>query len=399
MKLKNDRLEIAIIFSVFLHFVLIGLLLIGSFFTKMIQYSSGGSGGDQDSFEAVMVDTGQVAEEYNRLVAPVTKNLPDKFDEEQPKEATSEIVESEQVAKVDDLEASKIAEKEKKQQLEQQREEQKKIQQKQQKKQEVAKQQEETRKKLAEQARLKAEAEAKRLEALAKQAEEDRKAKAKAKAEQEAKVKAEKEAKAKAEQEAKAKAEKEAKAKAEQEAKVKAEKEAKAKAEQEAKAKAEKEAKAKAEKEAKAKAEKEAKAKAEQEAKAKAEKEAKARDAARAQQLLDGTLGQGSNRNQSGSKGSGGTTGVGQGSALGNRYLDQISRLLRSKFRNANGQSCYVRIFIERNGVIRNYQVIKGPADVCDAATRAIVATGKVPPAPSDAIYQQYSSPTIEFRP
>lgn len=63
MKSQQDRLELAVIVSILLHILLIGLLLLGSLFTKTELAAAGGSGGDSDSFEAVMVDTGQVAAE------------------------------------------------------------------------------------------------------------------------------------------------------------------------------------------------------------------------------------------------------------------------------------------------------------------------------------------------
>ena len=69
MKVNNDRLELAIIVSIILHLLLIGLLVLGSLFTNMIQPAAGGSGGDADTLDAVMVDTGQVAAEYGQIVA------------------------------------------------------------------------------------------------------------------------------------------------------------------------------------------------------------------------------------------------------------------------------------------------------------------------------------------
>ncbi|MDG6266682.1 cell envelope integrity protein TolA, partial [Glaesserella parasuis] len=199
------------------------------------------------------------------------------------------------------------------------------------------------------------------------------------------------------------------KEKAEQEAKLKAEKEAKEKAEQEAKLKAEKEAKEKAEKEAKAKAEKEAKAKAAAEAKAKAEAAAKAEKAKNNKVLDDflsggevgGGTSNGGNKNSAGSQGSGGTKGLGQGANVdGNAYGQRIKKLIQSKYRvdpSFAGKQCDVKIFLERDGTITNYQVVSGDKAVCDAAVSAIVATRKVPPAPSDAVYQQYRSPTLDF--
>lgn len=400
MKSQNDRLELAVIISILLHLLLIGLLLIGSLFTNMIQPAAGGSGGDSDSIEAVMVDTGQVAAEYGRLQAPKQGVKPKVEKQEEPQR---EIVEDkptpEEIAEQQEREkALALAEQKKQEEIERLKEEQRKqemAKQEQLKQEQLKKEQEATRLKAAEAAKLKAEAEAKRLEAAAKQAEEERKAK-----------EAEKQQKLKAELEAKAKAEKEAKERAEKEAKEKAEKEAiaKEKAEKEAKAKAE--AKEKAEKEAKLKAEKEAKAKAEKEAKAKAAAEAKAKEAARAQQLLDGgDIGGGSsaggNKNTSGSQGIGNAKSVGDGMGTEDRgYENLIKKKLARFYRveeSFRGRECRVKLFLERDGRITNYQVVSGPEDICRAAVSAVVSAKDVPRAPSDETYSKYKSPIIRF--
>lgn len=85
MKIKNNRLELAILVSILLHFLLIGLLLLGSLFTK-IEPSSGGNGGDSETIDAVMVDTGQVAAEYDRLKAEKQAIEPDEPAKEEQKE-------------------------------------------------------------------------------------------------------------------------------------------------------------------------------------------------------------------------------------------------------------------------------------------------------------------------
>lgn len=375
MRTQKERLELAVITSILLHLLLIGLFLLGSLFTNMIQPAAGGSGGDTDSIEAVMVDTGQVAAEYGRI----QQQKPVKEEKtEPPKEEPKETAADEQ-QKVIQLEGEK--EEQRKKEL---------AKQEQLKQEQIKKQQEEeaTRKKAAEAARLKAEAEAKRLEAAAKQAEEERKLK---------EAEAQKQQKQKAEQEAKEKAMKE---QAEKAAKEKAEKEkaAKEKAEKEAKEKAEKEAKAKAEKAAKEKAEKEAKAKAEREAKAKA-------DAARAQQLLDGDFdggsSQGSNQNRSGSQGTGNAKSVGDGFGNEDRgYENLIKKKIARTYRvdpSFQGRECRVKLFIERDGRISNHQVLSGPEDICRAASSAIVSAQTVPPAPSDQLYSKYKSPVLRF--
>ncbi|EQA04199.1 cell envelope integrity protein TolA [Glaesserella parasuis] len=397
MKYQNDRLELAIIVSVLLHLLLIGSLILGSFFTNTHLASAGGSGGDSESLEAVMVDTGQVAAEYGRLKAEKQGQA-----KVEPKEEPKEEVKEEVEDKPTPEEIAEQQEREKAIQLAQQKQQEEKrqqelarqeaLKQEQIKQERLKKQQEEaTQRKLAEAARLKAEAEAKRLEALAKQAEEERKIK---EAEQQKRLEEQKKLKAEQQAQAKAQAEKEAKEKAEQEAKLKAEKEAKEKAE--------KEAKAKAEKEAKAKAAAEAKAKAEAAAKAEKAKNNKVLDDFLSGGEVGGGTSNGGNKNSAGSQGcSGGTKGLGQGANVdGNAYGQRIKKLIQSKYRvdpSFAGKQCDVKIFLERDGTITNYQVVSGDKAVCDAAVSAIVATRKVPPAPSDAVYQQYRSPTLDF--
>ncbi|MDO4698668.1 MAG: cell envelope integrity protein TolA, partial [Pasteurellaceae bacterium] len=153
------------------------------------------------------------------------------------------------------------------------------------------------------------------------------------------------------------------------------------------------------EQEAKAKAEREAKLKAEQEAKAKAKRkaaqdaEAKAEQAIRQKALDDFFSG--------GNVAYDGKVGQGQGHyAEGDAYGQRIKRLIQSKYRvdpSFTGKACEVRIILSRDGTITNYQVLKGDKIVCDAAVSAIVATRKVPPAPSDAVYQRYKSPILDF--
>lgn len=408
MKTTKNRLELAIIVSIALHFVLLGLLLLGSFFTDMIKPSAGGSGGDSEAIDAVMVDTAQVAQAYKQLQVekqveqqtpptPIVKDnsessIADKQREEEKRKAEQEKLEQERLKAL----AQQEQQKELKRQQELAKQEQLKKQQ----------EAEALRKKEAEAARLKAEAEAKRLEAAAKQAEEERKAKLaeqkrleQKKAEQLAKAQAEKEAKEQAEKSAKLKADQEAKLKAEKEAKLKAEKEAKLKAEKEAKLKAEKEAKLKAEKEAKLKAEKEAKAKAEAEAKAKAEQNKKNQKAL--DDFLSGNLSNGGNRNAAGSQGNGNAKSVGDGFGTEDRGYENLIKKKLARFYRVDesfrGRECRVKLFLERDGRISNYQVISGPDDICRAAVSAVVSAKTVPPAPSDPLYNKYKSPIMRF--
>lgn len=396
MKVNNDRLELAIIVSIILHLLLIGLLVLGSLFTNMIQPAAGGSGGDADTLDAVMVDTGQVAAEYGQIVA---QKQSEKIAKTEPKEQVvkddlpknaAEDVEKEKALVI--AQQQKLEEQKRKQEEQQRQQEELKRQQEIAKQELLKKQEEETRKKAAEAARLKAEAEAKRLEAAAKQAEEERKAKEAEKQKQleeqkrfaaEAKVKAEREAKEKAEQEAKAQAQREAKEKAEREAKLKAEKEAKAKAEKEAKAKAAAEAKAAAD----------AKAKADQQA-----KNNKALDDFLSGGDVGGGSSKGGNQNATGSQGSGGTKGLGQGTANGNLYAAQVRAVLKPKFNypNIGNKACRIRVNIAMDGTVIKYEKISGDDDVCASALSALARTPKLPK-PADNVYDLVKVSIIKF--
>lgn len=93
MKAQNDRLSIAVIASIFLHLLLIGLFLLGSLLTKTALQSAGGSGGETESFEAVMVDTGQVAAEYGKIKAKSEEKSTHKPQEQSKGEAESKLEE------------------------------------------------------------------------------------------------------------------------------------------------------------------------------------------------------------------------------------------------------------------------------------------------------------------
>ncbi|TCP13979.1 cell division and transport-associated protein TolA [Bisgaardia hudsonensis] len=354
----------------------------------------GGGEGNGDVIGAVMVDTGNAAQEWGRIqqAKKVNNTNTQKIE---PLETRKEIIEETE----NKLEQTKVeqdaklqAEKEAKFKAEQEAK---------------LKAEKEAKLKAEQEAKLKAEKEAKL------KAEQEAKLKAekeaKLKAEQEAKLKAEKEAKLKAEQEAKLKAEKEAKLKVEQEAKLKAEKEAKLKVEQEAKLKAEKEAKLKAEQEAKLKAKKEAKLKAEKEVQLKAEKEAKVKSAQR--NALDdfingGDIGGGSasiggNQSKQGASGTGAALGVGDGGKEGDRYGALIKKQIQRRFLKEPGfinKVCIVEVELARNGAITDFRRLSGPDDICTAALSAVSRTKRVPSAPNEDIYRKYQKFSLEFK-
>lgn len=371
----------AFVISIVMHLVLFGLLIVSSFY-HTVEIMGGGEG-DGDAMGAVMVDTGSAAQEWGRIQQQ-KKGQADKQKRPEP------VVEE----KLPQPNQEEI-----KRQQEVQRQEELKRQQEQQRQQEIKKQQEQARqealekqkqaeeakaKQAAEAAKLKADAEAKRLAAAAKQAEEEAKAKAAELAAQKAK------------QEAEAKAKAEAAAKAKAEAKEKAEADAKAKAAADAKAKADAEAKAAAE--AKAKAAADAKAKADA-AKRKAD-QASLDDFLNGGDIGGGSASKGGNANKGGTQGSGAALGSGDGGKVGDQYAGVIKKEIQRRFLkdpSFAGKVCRIKIQLSRDGTILGYQKISGPDDICTAALSAVARTKKVPAAPSDAIYEKYKSPIIDF--
>ena len=351
----------AFVISIVMHLVLFGLLIVSSFY-HTVEIMGGGEG-DGDAMGAVMVDTGSAAQEWGRIQQQKKgqadkQKRPEPVVEEKPPQPNQEEI---------------------KRQQEVQRQEELKRQQEQQRQQEIKKQQEQARqealekqkqaeeakaKQAAEAAKLKADAEAKRLAAAAKQAEEEAKAKAAELAAQ------------------------------------------KAKQEAEAKAKAEAAAKAKAEAKAEAKAAAEAKAKAAADAKAKADAAKRKTDQASLDDFLNGgdigggSASKGGNANKGGTQGSGAALGSGDGGKVGDQYAGVIKKEIQRRFLkdpSFAGKVCRIKIQLSRDGTILGYQKISGPDDICTAALSAVARTKKVPAAPSDAIYEKYKSPIIDF--
>ncbi|AKO31636.1 cell envelope integrity protein TolA [[Haemophilus] ducreyi] len=343
---------------------MIGLFLLGSFFTNTVLESAGGNDGNGQEFEAVMVNTEQIANQYNQPEKNNKSNLPPKKVNEQakpkeevkPKEEKTSSDIAEQPTQEKQLINAK--EKQKVKELHQQTEAHK---------QEILKQEqlkkaqaiEATRKKQAEMARLKADAEAKNLQAMAKAAQEDKAQK-----------------------------------------KLEAQNKAKLQAEQKMKEKAEKEAKLKAEKEAKKKADVEAKLKAEQDAKQKADAE-KARNDKALNDFMNGRDVGNSQSHSDGLQGNGNSKSVGEGKNIADvGYAQLIKKKLARTYRvdpSFSGRECQVKIFIDSNGYIVNHQVLSGPEDICRAAVSAITSAKNVPRAPNEEIYNKYKSPIIKF--
>ena len=156
-----------------------------------------------------------------------------------------------------------------------------------------------------------------------------------------------------------------------------------------------------------AKAEADAKTKAAADAKAKAAAEKAAQQSALDDFMNSGTIGGGSaksggNQNLGGTTGSGaGTVSGADGGRVGDEYAGLIKRAINRNFIGDRaallGKTCNIRISLARDGTILDFQKVSGSDDICGPALRAVAATKKVPPAPSDAVYNKYKNPLIAF--
>ncbi|EPE67746.1 cell envelope integrity protein TolA, partial [Pasteurella multocida] len=114
-----------------------------------------------------------------------------------------------------------------------------------------------------------------------------------------------------------------------------------------------------------------------------------------------GSATRGSNTDRQGSQGSGAALGAGDGGKTGDQYAGVIKREIQRRFLKepsfAN-KVCVVEVEFLRDGTIANYRRVSGPDDICQAAVSAVARTKKVPPAPTDDIYQRYKKSPIEFK-
>ena len=104
--------------------------------------------------------------------------------------------------------------------------------------------------------------------------------------------------------------------------------------------------------------------------------------------------------NKGGTQGSGAALGSGDGGKVGDQYAGVIKKEIQRRFLkdpSFAGKVCRIKIQLSRDGTILGYQKISGPDDICTAALSAVARTKKVPVAPSDAIYEKYKSPIIDF--
>ena len=113
-----------------------------------------------------------------------------------------------------------------------------------------------------------------------------------------------------------------------------------------------------------------------------------------------GSASKGGNANKGGTQGSGAGLGAGDGGKVGDQYAGVIKREIQRRFLkdpSFAGKVCSIKIQLGRDGTILGYQRVSGPDDICTAALSAVARTKKVPAAPSDAIYEKYKAPTIDF--
>ena len=92
--------------------------------------------------------------------------------------------------------------------------------------------------------------------------------------------------------------------------------------------------------------------------------------------------------------------GAGDGGKVGDQYAGVIKKEIQRRFLkdpSFAGKVCRIRIQLDRDGTISGYQKVSGPDDICTAALSAVARTKKVPAAPSDAVYNKYKSPIIDF--
>lgn len=82
-----------------------------------------------------------------------------------------------------------------------------------------------------------------------------------------------------------------------------------------------------------------------------------------------------------------------------NHYATQVHDAITDKMpiANFNGMRCTVRMQLARDGMVLNVQSEGGDAILCDAALKA-VQVAKIPPAPSDEVYQVFKNTPLDFR-
>lgn len=344
---QNHKLKLAVIVSVILHLVLIALLIWGS---STQNADIGGSGASGTVIDAVMVDPGAVAQQYQRQEQQQTEAKRAQQQYKKRAEKQAEELQQKQAAerqRLKDLEKERLQAQENAKQAAEEQQKQ------------FAEQQEK-----AAAAIEKAQTEQRRAEAEAAQAkaEADKMLKAAAAAREKAVAEAKKAAAAAAKKQAEAK-------KAENEAKQKAAAEAK-------------------------------KVAVAAEAKKKA-----AAEAARTTEVDDLLGGLAAEKNVP--QGSAAAAGQGGGRKSGasgseiNGYLGQITAAIQSRFYDANlyrGRKCDLRIQLSPEGILMSVTAEGGDPALCQAAIAA-AKQAKIPKPPNDDVYQVFKNAALVFKP
>lgn len=82
-------------------------------------------------------------------------------------------------------------------------------------------------------------------------------------------------------------------------------------------------------------------------------------------------------------------------------YAYQIMSAVKAKMPDSaeySGQSCRVRLSLQRDGTVSSASVEKGDRQLCDKVLAAI-KQAKIPAAPDDETYQGFNNVTVDFKP
>nr|WP_142982994.1 MULTISPECIES: cell envelope integrity protein TolA [Klebsiella] len=87
--------------------------------------------------------------------------------------------------------------------------------------------------------------------------------------------------------------------------------------------------------------------------------------------------------------------------ANASRYLARIQAAIFANIDQPaswQGQTCSVRLTLQRDGTVQNPTVENGDPALC-AQVMSALKQAKIPPAPDEKTYQTFSHPVLDFRP
>ncbi|EPO6661899.1 TPA: cell envelope integrity protein TolA [Klebsiella aerogenes] len=82
-------------------------------------------------------------------------------------------------------------------------------------------------------------------------------------------------------------------------------------------------------------------------------------------------------------------------------YAYQIMTAVKAKMPDSaeySGQTCTLRMSLQRDGTVNSASVEKGDRQLCDKLLAAI-KQAKIPAAPDDEAYQGFNNVTVDFKP